>query len=180
MSIRAARFEVTTGGEFSAVTGAAGLTGGGATGLKKFTQPDFRDDDDIDNQVTLVGGPTADCTGTLAAGATTTIDLTALVGPDGSAVTLATLVGVYIQVTSATGLLRVGNAAADAHALTFGAATHTITLHPGPDASSRGPGLAIADPSGTGWVVDGTHKNVKLENTHGSESVTYVAYFGGR
>lgn len=180
MAIRSARFEVTTGGEFSAICGAAGLTGGGASGLKAFTQPDFSDKDTIPNRVTKVGGYTADCAGTLVAGASVTIDLTALVGPDGSTVTLSTLVGLYIQVTGETGELRVGNAASNAHSLTFGAGTHTITLYPGPDASSRGPGLAVADPSGTGWVVDSSHKNVKLENTHGSDAVSYLAFFGGR
>lgn len=177
MSIRNAKFEVTTGGEFSAVCAVAGLTGGGNAGLKTFTQPDFSDVATISNRVQKVGYVVGSA---LAAGGTVTIDLTALTGPDGSAVSLATLVGCYIQVTSTTGLLRVGNAAANAHSLSFGADAHTITLYPGPDASSRGPGLAVADPSGTGWVVDGTNKNVKLENTHGSQTVDYVAYFGGR
>lgn len=173
MSVRNAKIELTTGCEMSCSTVPVGVSGGGAK-METYTQPDWYDNSSIDNQVTKVGY----ASGTLAAAATANIDLTALTGLDGSAVSLATLIVFYVQVTSATGLLRVGNAASNAHALDFGAATHTRTLRPGP-AGSRGPGHAVADPSGVGFAVDGTHKIILLENTHGSESVTYTLMAGG-
>ncbi len=170
MSIRNATFELTVGYETTAVTSASGYDGGGAK-LVGYDQPDWYDNSSITNRVTTWGR----ATGTLAAAATATIDLTALTGPDGSTVTLATLVCGIIRITSTTGLLRIGNAAANAHLLEFGAATSTWTIRPG------GPGLAFGDPIGTtGYPVTALLKNVKVENTHGSASVTYEAIFAGR
>lgn len=173
MAIRNAKIELTTGCEMSCSTTQPGVAGG-AGRLDEFTQPDFYDNDNIDNQVDTVGY----ASGTLAAAGTVDIDLTALTGLDGSTVTLSTLLVFYAQVTSTTGLLKIGNASSNGHALDFGAVTHTRTLRPGPP-GSRGPGHAVGDPSGTGWAVNGTAKIVKLENTHGSESVDYVVMAGG-
>jgi hypothetical protein len=169
VSIRNARFEITTGAEFAATVTPAGVTGGGAK-LSTFVQPDWYAAATT-NVVTKVGY----ATGTLSAAATADIDLTALTGPDGSTVNLARVTCGYIQITSttSTGKLRIGNAASNAHQLDFGADTHTWTIR------ANGPGLAFGDPTGTGSTVDGTNKNVKVENT-GSGSVDYVAYFGGQ
>lgn len=170
MSIRTATFELTVGYEATAVTSASGYDGGGAKQVG-YDQPDWYDNASITNRVTTWGK----ASGTLDAAGTATIDLTALTGPDGSTVTLATLVCGIIRITSTTGKLRIGNAAANAHLLDFGAANDTWTIRP------TGPGLPFGDPVGTtGYTVDGTHKNVMVENTHGSESVTYEAFFAGR
>lgn len=171
MAIRNASFELTTGCELSGVAAAIGLSGG-AIRTTRFVQPDWFDTAGLPNRVQKIGLKA----GTLAAAATATIDLTALDGIDGGSgtVDLSTLVACYIQITGTTGLLRIGNAAADAHPLDFGADTHTRTLRP------QSPGHAVGDYGGTGYAVSASAKNVRLENTHGSESVTYVAYFAGR
>lgn len=172
MAIRNAAFELTTGAEMSCSTVPSGVSGGGAV-MVNYTQPVWSAAATT-NRVTTVGY----ASGTLAAGASVNIDLTALTGLDGSTVTLATLVTFYAQVTSTTGLLTIGNAATNGHALDFGAVTDTRTLRPGAS-GSRGPGHAVGDPSGTGWVVDATHKIVKLLNSHGSQAVDYVVMAGG-
>lgn len=172
MSIRNATFELTTGAEMSCSTVPVGVSGGGAT-LQNYTQPDWSAAA-TGNIVTKVGY----ASGTLTFGTSVNIDLTALTGLDGSTVNLSTLVTFYVQVTGTTGLLTIGNAATNGHALDFGAVTDTRTLRPG-SAGSQGPGHAVGDPSGTGWVVDGTHKIVKLLNSHGSQSVDYVVMAGG-
>ena len=170
MAIRNASFELTTGVELSGVAAATGLSGG-AIRTSRFLQPDWFDSASIPNRVTKLGLKT----GTLAAAGTVTIDLTAIDGIDGcGTVSLTTLVACYIQITSTTGLLRIGNAASDAHQLDFGADTHTRTIRP------QSPGHAVGDYSGTGYAVDASNKNVLLENTHGTDSVDYVAYFAGR
>jgi hypothetical protein len=169
VSIRNAKFEITVGFEASAATSASGLNGGAAR-VDGFDQPDWYDNASISNRVTTWGY----ATGTLAAGATANIDLQALTGPDGSTVTLATLICGLIRITGTTGLLRIGNHATNPHPLEFGADTHTWTVRP------TGPGLAVGDPAGTGSAVNANDRYVKVENTHGSASVTYAAYFGGR
>jgi len=170
MAVTNATFELTTGVETGCVIGAAGFSRA-APKIKRYTQPDWYDVAGLPNRVQLLGFKT----GPLAAAATATIDLTALDSPDGSvgSVSLTKLVACYIQVTSSTGALRIGNAGANPHPLDFGAVTHTRTILPG------GPGHAVGDPSGTGYAVSGSVKNVMLENTHGSDSLTYVAYFAG-
>ena len=168
MAIRTCQFELTTGCEFFANTTPVGVSGGAAK-LSEYTQPVWQS-----AVVTKVGY----ATGTLAAGASANVDLQALTGPDGSTVSLSTLFGLYIQVTSTTGLLTIGNAATNGNPLDFGAVTHTRTIRPGAD-GSQGPGHAVGDPSNTGYAVTPTSKIVKLENTHGSQSVTYILYAGG-
>lgn len=168
MAIRNCQFELTTGCELVANTTPVGVSGGAAK-LTEYTQPTW-----ASTVVTKVGY----ATGTLAAGASADIDLQALTGPDGSTVSLSTLFGLYIQITSTTGLLTIGNAATNGNPLDFGAVTHTRTIRPG-SAGSQGPGHAVGDPSGTGYAVTSTSKIVKLLNSHGSQSVTYTLLAGG-
>jgi hypothetical protein len=168
MAVRNASFELTVGFEATASTSAATLSGGG-TKASGYDQPDWYDNSSIDNQITSWGY----ATGTLAAGVTANIDLQALTGPDGSTVTLTAVICGLIRITSTTGKLRVGNHATNPHPLDFGGDTHTWTIRPG------GPGLPVGDPTGTGIAVSAADRYVKVENTHGSESVTYAAYFGG-
>lgn len=168
MAIRNCQFELTTGCELVANTTPVGVSGGAAK-LTEYTQPTW-----ASSVVTKVGY----ATGTLAAGASADVDLQALTGLDGSTVSLSTLFGLYIQITSTTGLLTIGNAATNGNPLDFGAVTHTRTIRPGA-AGSQGPGHAVGDPSGTGYAVTSTSKIVKLQNTHGSQSVTYTLLAGG-
>jgi hypothetical protein len=173
LAIRSARFELTVGFEASALTTASGFASGSSGGVPKaasYDQPDWYDNASVSNRVTTVGY----ATGTLAAGATANIDLQALTGPDGSTVTLATLICGLIRITGTTGLLRIGNHATNAHQLEFGSDSSTWTIRP------TGPGLAFGDPAGTGSAVSAADRYVKVENTHGSASVAYEAYFGGR
>lgn len=172
MAVSNVSFELTTGVECSAVIGSTAFSRA-VPRVKVYAQPDWFDDASITNRVQKLGFKS----GTLAAGATVTIDLTALDSPDGGSgtVSLSTLIACYITITGTTGQLRIGNAATNQHLLDFGAAAHTRTILPG------GPGHAVGDPVGTtGYPVSGTVKNVMLENTHGSASVTYTAYFAGR
>jgi hypothetical protein len=168
VAIRNCSFEITTGCELFANTTPVGVSGGAAK-LQEYTQPTWPR-----TVITKVGF----ATGTLAAGASANIDLQALTGPDGSTVSLSTLIALYIQVTSTTGLLTIGNAASNGNQLDFGAVTHTRTLRPGAD-GGEGPGHAVGDPSNTGYAVDATHRIVKLLNSHGTDSVTYALYAGG-
>lgn len=173
MSVRNTRFKVTTACEFSCTAGSSSLSGGAVKGTAS-AQPFFTDGVTGTQKIGFK-------TGTITAGSNVTVDLTALDSPDGGSgtVSLSVLVAAYIQVTSAAGSLVVGNAGSNVHRLgLFGADAHTVTLQPG--ATGRtGPALVYADPTATGSVVDGTHKNVLLTNPSGA-SVTYVAYFGGR
>lgn len=114
--------------------------------------------------------------GTLAFGATVTIDLTALDSPDGGSgtISLASFLCCGIQITSTTGKLKIGgNAAGNTNLLDFGANTDTRTILP------AGPGHFVGDPAGVGYTVDGTHKNVLLTNSHASLSADYYVIFGG-
>lgn len=172
MAVSNVSFELTTGFEAACVIGSTAFSRA-VPKVKIYSQPDWYDDASITNRVTKLGYKD----GVLVAGATATIDLTALDSPDGTSgtVSLSTLIACYITITSTTGQLRIGNAATNQHLLDFGAATHTRTILPG------GPGHAVGDPVGTtGYPVSGTVKNVMLENTHGSASVTYIARFVGR
>jgi hypothetical protein len=171
LAISAAFFELLTGCESSCVLGSSSFAQAGVK-LRQYAQPDWTDDAGVSNRVQKLGFKS----GTLAAGASATIDLTALDSPDGGSgtISLSTLVACYIQITSTTGLLTIGNAAADAHQLDFGGDTHTRTIRP------SSPGHAVGDYAGTGYTVDATNKNVKVLNSHGSASVDYVAYFAGR
>ena len=105
-------------------------------------------------------------TGTLAAGATATLDLTSFGGEVFTGVKL-----IQVRLTSTTGYLRVGNAASDAHQLWFGADAHTADVVQG--------GPSFLQGGTTAKTVDSSNKNVKLENPHGSESATYEVIVAG-
>jgi hypothetical protein len=172
MAVSNASFELTTGVETSCTIGATAFSRA-VPKVKEYSQPDWYDDAAITNRVQKIGFKS----GTLTFGTSATIDLQALDSPDGTSgtVSLTTLVACYITITSTTGKLTIGNAAANQHLLDFGAAAHTRTILPG------GPGHAVGDPVGTtGYPVDATHKDVKVLDSHASESVTYIAYFAGR
>lgn len=114
-------------------------------------------------------------TGTLAFGASVTIDLSALTGLDGST-SIALVKLVYIDVgipsTSAGGYLRIGNAASNANQLWFGGDTNTADIFPG------GPMFQQGNPSSY-VVVDASNKNVKILNPHGSLACDYVVRAAG-
>jgi len=73
--------------------------------------------------------------------------------------------------STAAGQLRIGNASTNGNALWFGAIGNTQTIYP------RGCPFIQGDP--TGVTVSSTLKKVKLENTHGTDAVYYVAVFAG-
>ena len=114
-------------------------------------------------------------TGTLAFGASVTIDLSALTGLDGCT-SIALVKLVYIDVgiasTSAGGYLRIGNAASDGNNLWFDAKTSTADIFPG------GPMFQQGNPSSF-VVVDASNKNVKILNPHASLACTYVVRAAG-
>ncbi len=172
MAVTNTAFELTTGMESSCVIGSTAFSRA-VPKVKVYAQPDWYDDAAIANRVQKIGFKS----GTLTFGNSATIDLQALDSPDGGSgtISLSVLVACYITITSTTGQLTIGNAAADQHLLDFGAAAHTRTILPG------GPGHAVGDPVGTtGYPVSGSVKNVKVLNSHASLSVSYVAYFAGR
>lgn len=171
MAVSNVSFELTTGCEAGGAVGAAAFSRSFPR-VRQYAQPDWYDDAAISNRVQKLGYKVGTA---LAAAGTATIDLQALDSPDGGSgtVSLTTLHACYIQITSTTGKLTIGNASTNGHALDFGAVTHTRTILPG------GPGHAVGDPSGTGYAVSASVKNVLLTNSHGSETVDYVAYFAG-
>ncbi len=137
-----------------------------------YNQPLFYDLSGYDGRITKLGYKSGTA---LAAAGTVTIDLTALDSPDGTAgaVSLSSLVCLCIQITGTTGKLTIGNAASSGNAINFGAVTNTLTILP------AAPGFLFGDPSGVGVTVSGAAKNIKLENTHGSETVDYILIAGG-
>ncbi len=171
MSVSSPYFEMTVGARLTCVVGNTSVFGGGSgKEYKGYDQPRW-------SAVTTPGISKVGYKegASLAAGGTVTIDLQALDSPDGGSgtVSLATLRCLVIRITSTTGKLTIGNGGANAHLLDFGAAAHTRTLLPG------GPGHLVGDPAGTGFVVDATHKDVKLANPHGTDPVSYVLLAGG-
>lgn len=98
---------------------------------------------------------------TLADGANTTLDLTTAFA---TALTAIKFIGVYV--TSTTGRLRIGGAASNQNGLWFADVSDKADIWP------NGPGFQQGNKSAA-VTVDGTHKNVKLENVAGSGSVTY-------
>ena len=75
------------------------------------------------------------------------------------------------EVPGTTGQIRIGNAASNGNAMWFGAIGNTQTIYPG--------GLPFLQGATAGVTVNTSLRKVKLENTHGSETVYYVALFGG-
>lgn len=154
------------GGKTTAFYGGAGITPGPSS-LTQLTQGVIGST----NGLTEI----AYKTNTLAFGASDTIDLTSITDLNGNTIAFTGLLFVDVQiVSSAGGFIRVGNAAAYANALWFGGTTPTADIYPG------GPAFMQGNPDVSAKiVVDGTHKNVKIANPHGSLAVQYVARFGG-
>ncbi len=111
-----------------------------------------------------------DTTG-IAASSSTTLDLSNLTDMFGNTLNLSRVMAMYFEVvtTTAGADLVVGNAAATqwAGASQFiQGATDTFTVPAG--------GTALfARKDATGWVVDGTHKSLKLTNASGSVALLY-------
>jgi len=174
MSVSYPFWQGLSGFKMRCAVGSSLLTGSGqGATYSSYFQKAWLDDAAVAYRITKIGFKVGTA---LAAAGVVNVDLTALDSPDGGSgtISLAKVITAYIAVTSATGQLTIGNAASNAHALDFGAQTHTRILLP------NGPGHLIGDYSGTGLVVDGTHKVVKLLNSHGSQAVDYIAWFGGQ
>lgn len=108
-------------------------------------------------------------TGTLAAGASVTINLYdgSLLGLDGvTAIPLRTLYYVDLWLSGAGGFLRIGASGTNAHALWFADASDASDVVAG--------GPPFLQGGSVGLVVDNNHKNVKIANPHGTLSATYV------
>jgi hypothetical protein len=84
----------------------------------------------------------------------TTLDLTALTGPLGSAVSFASVVAIYVYNTSAHPI-GVGNAGSNPFAPGWSESTHVETVNAG----SRW----VKENNGTAWTVDSTHKNLMFD-----------------
>lgn len=114
-------------------------------------------------------------TATLGAGAAATYDLytgTDLTDLFGDTAAFRKLKGLCVWVESggdAAGVT-VGNAASNAHALFFGATTHTHTVFP------AGPPMLGGSPAGV--AVDATHKNLKVINNGAVSVVVGIALAG--
>lgn len=173
MAVTAANIRLITGFQASAAIGANVLNASGVPWRpSSYTQPLFYDLAGYAGRITKIGYKS----GTLAAGASVSVDLTALDSPDGGSgtVSLASYLCLSVQITGTTGLLLIGDTAgANANAMDFGANTYTRTIRP------SGAGHLVTDPSGTGYAVSGSAKLVKLTNTHGTDSVAYFVLVGG-
>lgn len=103
-------------------------------------------------------------TGTLAAGATVDIDL--------DAAGFSSLQLVYVELTSATGTLKVGG--------TGGSNINQLWFNADADAQfvEQG-GLPFSQGSTAGKTVNGTNKTFRITNTHGSQSADYLVYCAG-
>lgn len=103
-------------------------------------------------------------TGTLAGAATADIDL--------SAAGFSTILYVAVYATGGTGKIKVGGSGpSNINQLWFNATA---------DATNIGPaGLPFQHGDGTAKVVDGTHKNFRLTNTDGVNSVSYEVVVWG-
>jgi hypothetical protein len=174
MAVTNAFWEGLAGFQLRCSIGASILTGSGTgASYSNYFNQFWQDNSGVSYRITKLGYKTGLA---LAAGSSATIDLTALDSPDGSTgtVSMSALVVAYIAVTSSTGQLTIGNAASNGHPLDFGAASYTRILLP------NGPGHLMGDYSGVGYPVSGSSKNVKVLNSHGSQTVDYIAFFGGQ
>ncbi len=146
----------------------------GASGTQKGTVSDavFTQGTFSSSSITAIGYKT----NTLAAGASDTVDLTAMLALDGAtAVNFAFVYYIDLQLTStsAGGYLRIGNAASNANTLWFGGTTPTADVNPGGPAFMQGGNATYK------VTVDATHKNIKILNNHGTLAATYVLRVGG-
>lgn len=170
MAVTRPRIDITAGIETAFNSGATGYSGGKEVSAN-FSQPAWVSTAAATNIIAYLGR----MSGTLAAGATVTLDLTAFTSADGNGtINFAKIVAFAIGITSTTagGKLIIGNGT-NPNGLWFGANTQTWQIN------ANGPWLTGGDVvSASGITVDGTHKTVKLNNTSGV-SVDYLAFFGG-
>lgn len=107
----------------------------------------------------------------IAAGGNTTLDLRSITDVmNQTGTVLARIKGWMFRLLStdddstigtACSSVTIGNAAANQQLLNLGAAAHTLTLN-------NGDCLCYLTPKSTGWVVDATHKDIKIVNNDGS------------
>lgn len=103
-------------------------------------------------------------TGTLAAAGTADIDL--------SAAGFSSIKFFAVWLTTATGQLKIGGTGpSNIHSLWFGDDSDFLTIYPG--------GPPFLTGSTTASTVDGSNKNVRLTNSHGSESAGYEVWVWG-
>lgn len=103
------------------------------------------------------------------AGSAQTLDLTALAGLRGTTETFAKVyLMVIVNNTATTGQpLLVGNAASDAFSAFWSSATNVQSV---PSKGSR----LVFENFDTGWTVDATHKNLKLDPSAASFTATVI------
>jgi hypothetical protein len=101
---------------------------------------------------------------TLAAAATTTIDLTSVNLIDNSSGGFSNLKSFCVFITSTTGELRIGGSGSNILKLWFVDNSDASTIYPS--------SVPFLQGSPAGITVNSTNKNIILTNTHGSESVT--------
>lgn len=102
--------------------------------------------------------------GTLAAAATADIDL--------SAAGFSSIKFVAVYLTTTTGKLKVGGSGpSNIHSLWFADDSDAMTIDQG--------GPPFLQGSSTAAAVDGSNKNFRITNTHGSESASYEVWVWG-
>lgn len=123
------------------------------------------------NQIDLIYAGTI----SLASSTPQTLDLTSLTDVLGGAVALARVKLIAIKNKSTTDGQNVtaGNAASNAWSAMLGS-TGTITILPGTSTNPDGGWFINSAPNTTGWPVDSTHKNLKLDPGSASISVDVV------
>jgi|GEM_PF-1981465 len=114
---------------------------------------------------------------TFSASTSQTLDLTALTDILGAAVSFARVRVVAIKVYSQTDAasLTVGGAASNAWEA-FLSTAGTITIPAASAANQNGAFFLLTAPNTTGWVVDSTHKNLKLQpSAHAFNADVFLA-----
>lgn len=105
---------------------------------------------------------------TLAAGASQTFDMTSLVDPvDGHTIVGARFYSIQVWASGAS--CRVQPGASNAFVGFWGASTDQINL------GTSGQ-FSLADT--TAYTIDGTHKTIKVTNTHGTATLTFAIALG--
>jgi len=112
---------------------------------------------------------------TLAASASESLDLQtgALADSFGATLTLSKIKAIIIAADAAnTNDVQVGGAGANAITAPFGSGTDYVAIQPGGI-------LVLVNPTSGGYLVDGTHKLLKVANSAGTTGVTYsIIIFG--
>ena len=157
------------GGLAFAVSAAVSGVSGGTVRYAKYAAPVWIKSAGADNNVTGIGFATRTA---LAAGGTQDYDLTAMTDPVGVAVSFASIKFVLVALTSTTGTLKVGGTGpTNIHSLWFNADADAAKVEQG--------GPPFFQGSSTAVTVDGSNKNFRVTNTHGSETADFVVVVGG-